>query len=569
VKGLSTTLFFFSFAVFAAKAQDGVLTGRVTDWVTNTGIADATLEAQDARGHKLSTLTKADGTYKLDKLPRAVPLRVSCSQLGYTPNPKTGDLTIRTGKAEWSAKLFQEKAGDAYWKQAAKKLALRYGTEDEIWFASNANAEARKAVSKELEKLAPDDASAWRVLAQIEAHDNGRVFAQSQRPGSLAGAAGTRPSGSSAGVTHRNRSEGTALAFSKDGRLSDIQANGLWIHYGAGGTRRVDAARPDGSRIVAESGGRGYVEHPYSKGYVARTYYGGGKAYSQLYRSYAYRGTQLDQYVPSVYYNPGYYGWVEHPWSSPVVYEWRASGLPWLNLFGPYAYADPVYPSGSSWVTDFVLAKTLTNSPGSGEAAQAQEDKPSSWLNGELKAQISQEVRNQIASEGVQSESPGHAQEADPSANGISGILSDGRKHVLVAGGTLSAVVHGGECDITAGDVLELDGKPPQDPMSVPLRVLASKGKDCPVGNVVQLSLRDVQEMENHLRSAIDEGLAELQKQSGQNGLPAVPPGSDTAIKPTYSAIAPPPDPAGAKEIEQVREAAKRVEKEVRATKIE
>src|ERR1035438_2196402 len=74
--------------------------------------------------------------------------------------------------------------------------------------------------------------------------------------------------------------------------------------------------------------------------------------------------------------------------------------------------------------------------------------------------------------------------------------------------------------------------------------VLANKGNDCPKGSTVTVGLADLQEMQNHMRATIDQGLGELHSKQGKGGLPALP---AAAAKPPvateFAAIAPPPDP--------------------------
>ena len=74
--------------------------------------------------------------------------------------------------------------------------------------------------------------------------------------------------------------------------------------------------------------------------------------------------------------------------------------------------------------------------------------------------------------------------------------------------------------------------------------VLATKGQDCRQGASVVVGVADLQDMQNHMREMVDQGLAELQKKQGQNGIPAAP--AAATAQPTqtaYAAIAPPPDP--------------------------
>ena len=58
------------------------------------------------------------------------------------------------------------------------------------------------------------------------------------------------------------------------------------------------------------------------------------------------------------------------------------------------------------------------------------------------------------------------------------------------------------------------------------------------------VGVADLQDMQNHMREMVDQGLAELQKKQGQNGIPAVPAAANAPPTQTaYAAIAPPPDP--------------------------
>jgi hypothetical protein len=74
--------------------------------------------------------------------------------------------------------------------------------------------------------------------------------------------------------------------------------------------------------------------------------------------------------------------------------------------------------------------------------------------------------------------------------------------------------------------------------------VLASKGPDCQRGASVQVGIADLQEMQNHLRETIDQGLGDLRAKQGQSGIPAAPAGAAAApVQTGFAAIAPPDDP--------------------------
>ena len=74
---------------------------------------------------------------------------------------------------------------------------------------------------------------------------------------------------------------------------------------------------------------------------------------------------------------------------------------------------------------------------------------------------------------------------------------------------------------------------------------MASKGgKECAKYSAVSVQLTDLQEMQNQMRSTIDQGLQELQAKQGKDGLPDAP--SSALAKPVqaeYAAVAPPPNP--------------------------
>jgi hypothetical protein len=74
--------------------------------------------------------------------------------------------------------------------------------------------------------------------------------------------------------------------------------------------------------------------------------------------------------------------------------------------------------------------------------------------------------------------------------------------------------------------------------------VLSSKGNpECQISLTVQIQLTDLQEMQNHMRETIDQGLQDLQAKQGTGGLPAAPPSARVRQQPQqYAAVAPPPE---------------------------
>ncbi len=141
--------------------------------------------------------------------------------------------------------------------------------------------------------------------------------------------------------------------------------------------------------------------------------------------------------------------------------------------------------------------------------------------------------------------------------------------HVFVAGGSLDVVdaSSGQECALSDGDALQLQAPPAPDATAANLVVLASKGgPECAKSSSVTVQLTDLQEMQNHMRETIDQGLQDLQAKQGKGGLPAAP--ASAQAQPAtaqYAAAAPPPDPNVGTEIAQVDQQSDQAEKDVTA----
>jgi len=383
------------------------------------------------------------------------------------------------------------------------------------------------------------------------------------RPGG-AGAPGGRPGASpAAGFKGNGRVEtghnGTQFQRDNHGNVREIHRGDLAVHRGPGGSIRSERIRPDGSRLVGYRNG-GYVEHGYRYGgrqIYARNYYYGGRSYSRIYNPYAYRGVYLNVYAPSYYYGPAFYGYAYAPWGVPVAFSWGFAGSPWYGYYGGYFTPYPTYASPSLWLTDYLVSQSLQNAYQQQQAAQQQQmaqQQPQQGydanqgapLTPDVKQQIADEVRRQIAlenSERQQGTAPNSM--PDPASSGVARMLSDNTPHVFVASAPLNLMSGGGECAITEGDVLQLNGAPAPNATAANAVVLASKGQDCAKGSTVQVAFADLQDMQNHMRETIDQGMGELQKKQGTGGLPAMPP---SAVAPPteapYAAIAPPPDPS-------------------------
>jgi hypothetical protein len=377
------------------------------------------------------------------------------------------------------------------------------------------------------------------------------------------------------GTQQTQLKNGSVVQKRPNGRVSDVHdaKRGMDVHHGINGSKRVSVVRPDHSRVVAERGRPGYVQRGYAHNghdYARRTYYYRGRTYDRYYRGYPYRGVYMEVYAPVRYYPVGFYGWVYNPWYQPVVYPWGWVGSPWYGYYGAYFTPYPMYPSASLWLTDYMISNDLADSYQAQQDAQAQGTEQQGAgvapLTPEIKQMIADEVKGQLALENSEAQQNAQNQEPDPSSSGIARLLSDGHVHVFVAGSSLDVVdTAGAECAISDGDALELATPPPAAATSANLVVLSSKGgQECPKSDTVTVALTDLQDMQNHMRETIDQGLQELQSKQGSGGLPAAPASAKAApVDASIAKDAPPPDPNGAAVVNQQLADADQAEKDV------
>jgi hypothetical protein len=377
----------------------------------------------------------------------------------------------------------------------------------------------------------------------------------------------------SGGNSRQMRQDGSVRAIHDESRHMDV------VH-GLNGNRRVMVARPDGTRIFAERGRPGYVEHSFrlhDHDFARRSYFYRGHLYSRFYRPYSYRGVRLDVYVPNRYYPFGFYGSVYGRWGQ-VSYAWGWGGAPWAGYYGYYFAPSAFYPSASFWLTDYMLSQDLA---GDYQAAQdssglgpAEAASGGPEVTADVKQRIANEVAGQIALEyneaqqNAQNQNNPENLDPDPKSSSIDRLLGDGKTHVFVAGQDLDLVdTAGTECAVSGGDVLELAVPPPPDAAAADLIVLASKGgKECQKSDTVTVAYADLQEMQNHMRETVDQGFEELRTKQGTGGLPPAPasaqqPYTDT----TVAQFAPAQDPSAGTEISQQMQQADAAEKEVTA----
>ncbi len=381
----------------------------------------------------------------------------------------------------------------------------------------------------------------------------------------------------SRGSSERVTSNGSVVRMRSNGRPSDVHdaRRGMDVHQGLNGGRRIVAEHADHSRAVFQRGRPGYVQRPYSfhgHDFARRTYFYHGQMYSHFYHGYGFRGLYLNVYAPGFYFAPGFYGWAYNPWRAPIVFGWGWGASPWYGYYGYYFAPYPAYPSASYWLTDYMISSDLQSAYAAHAEAGEMDGAPPAMagppeLTPDVKQQIADEVRNQLALENQEAQQNAQQQDIDPGSSGLGRMLDDaarGKQHVFVVGTALDVVdANQAECALSDGDVLALETAPPADATTAELVVLSSKGGvECAKQDTVAISLDDLQEMQNHMRETIDQGLQELQKKQGKSGLPAAPvaPQMQPAL---YVSIAPPQDPSVATELQQESQLGDQAEQDV------
>jgi hypothetical protein len=356
-----------------------------------------------------------------------------------------------------------------------------------------------------------------------------------------------RRAGNQDRVTHTQN--GAEVHHDAGGHVAMVHTkSGMDIHHGPSGSRTVVRTRPDGARVVSNRYGHGYIGHPYryrGVGYERRTYFYNGRVYGRFYRPYTYWGVPVNVYASGYYFAPAFYGWAYYPWAAPIAYPWGWAGNPWYGYYGAYFTPYPLYASPALWLTDYYVAQTLqaAYAERATELANAQLQAPAP-IAPEVKDAIADEVRREIALE--RSEAAAGAQATpDPGSSGIARILTDNTTHVFVVSTPLDVPSPaGGTCGVTEGDVLQLNPGTPANSAAATMIVLASKGQDCLHGATVQVGIADLQDMQNHMRETIDQGLGDLRAKQGQSGIPAAPAGAAAPpVQTAFAAIAPPDDP--------------------------
>jgi hypothetical protein len=397
------------------------------------------------------------------------------------------------------------------------------------------------------------------------------------------------------GRTVSLRGGGTA-SIRPNGQIRSINRNGMQISRGIHGNRTVVSER-NGARIVTVGHGGGYVQRAYvTRGgvsYVSRTYYVHGAYHVGVYRSYYWGGHPYYGWRPGFYWHPGFYAWGWHPWGAPLYWGvglWGWGGAPWWGYYSGWWNPYPYYAGPAYWLTDYLIASQLQAAYQARQDAQAdamaadaqagtdQGDGDGGGggpapaassgvtLTPEVKEAIAAEVKAQLQAQAAQApggdaSGGGSAPAPAPaSANGQVPPALDPAQRTFVVDSDLTVVSNGQECGLTAGDVLTRLTDAPDSDQTVSASVSASKKADCGAGQTVAVKVDDLQEMYNHFQEQLNNGMSEMAKKQGTNGMPKAP---DTGTTP--SDVPPPqPDTSAAQTLQQQQQQADQTEAQVK-----
>jgi hypothetical protein len=379
------------------------------------------------------------------------------------------------------------------------------------------------------------------------------------------------------GTRETQTAKGNIVRTAADGSIMDVRnpSNGMSIHHGLDGSRRVTVDQPDGSRVFAPSRGTPYVQHPYlfqAKAFDHRTSVFQGKVTHRFYRPYTYGGATLDAYAPTRFYQPNVYQWASTPFIAPQQLPWNytTTPTPWFSYYKSYFTPESSYTSPSSWLADYVLASSLfaayvgqqhsNPSPASAAAtpaAGAASAPPAatapaaaaapSQITPQVKEMVADEVTRQVKQESIEAQENAQNKDPKPGEGGVVQELSNKEPHVFVVAQDLDLVDPAGRrCMISEGDVVQVISGPKPSTGTADAVVLASKGGvECERAAQVEVALTDLQEMQNHMRETVDQGMS--MSSAGKAAATATP---------AFAASAPPPDPNAAQEIAQQKQIA-------------
>jgi hypothetical protein len=173
-------------------------------------------------------------------------------------------------------------------------------------------------------------------------------------------------------------------------------------------------------------------------------------------------------------------------------------------------------------------------------------------ITDDIKNKVADEVQSQVAEEAHEADGNSRGLDPKPGAGGVVEELGHPAQHVFVVASDLDLVDDNGRrCMISEGDVIQILSAADADSGTAPGIVLSSKGGvECAQSAKVDIAISDLQEMQNHMRAAIDQGLANTPKGA-----------TEPTVTPAFAQAAPPPDADAKSEIEKQKTIAASVER--------
>jgi hypothetical protein len=160
-------------------------------------------------------------------------------------------------------------------------------------------------------------------------------------------------------------------------------------------------------------------------------------------------------------------------------------------------------------------------------------------LTPEVKQAIADEVRSQLEAEKAAAAAPqaagggnagASAGNQSASAGGNStqdeqtpAALDPNHRTFIVATVLTETAPDGSDCSLSPGDVVTRIDDTPDDNKNVKVLVSSSQKGDCNSGSQVAMAVDDLQEMHNHFREQLDQGLKTLAEKQGKDGIPKSP----------------------------------------------
>jgi hypothetical protein len=281
----------------------------------------------------------------------------------------------------------------------------------------------------------------------------------------------------------------------------------------------------------------------------------GGRPSAYVYREYHYGPYHYFRPVPPLIYNPAFY---TMSFGAPVTFAWGWRGQPWYAAYGSSFTPYDSYPSMDYWMTDYVISQNLQQAyaagggapgPGGDPNASAGPDPnaaagPPPPIPDDVKQQIEAEIKAELQEQQAMAARGANNVAPPPDPNEpdeLPDAVKPGHTTFLVTS-QISAQVNGGSCTLGPGDVISRTSGMLQDG-SVSIRVTTSRSTECPKDATAQISLTDLNEMQNAVKQMVGGGLNYAAAHVGKDGLPSglAPNPTLVAAGQTNPDITPPP----------------------------